>query len=171
VTASASYYTSAATPTRMESTTARIWRRAILTPSGVAYGERLSLPAQRTSANRRSKRSTSPERLAMGRSERAKGARGENEVAAIFRARGFLCERVPASGGFRLKGDVYGNVPFHVEVKRCEVARPWSWMLKAETEAQDGNTPVVAFRRNNGPWYAMIPLDALAELADKARRT
>lgn len=102
----------------------------------------------------------------MGRAERAKGARGENEVAAIFRAHGFQCERVPASGGFRLKGDLYGNVPLHVEVKRCEVARPWSWMQKAELEAQDGNTPVVAFRRNGGDWYAMLPLEALASLVD-----
>ena len=100
----------------------------------------------------------------MARYERAKGARGENEVAAIFRAHGFQCERVPASGGFRLKGDVYGNVPLHVEVKRCEQARPWQWIQKAELEAEPGVTPAVAFRRNRSAWYGMIRLDELARL-------
>ena len=43
-------------------------------------------------------------------------------MEAIFRAHGFDCDRVPNSGGLRLKGDLYGTLPVHVEVKRQERA-------------------------------------------------
>ena len=54
---------------------------------------------------------------------RDKGAAGEREVAAIFQAAGFDCNRVPNSGGLRIKGDLYGNVPAHVESKWQAVLR------------------------------------------------
>ena len=96
----------------------------------------------------------------MSATERHKGARGEREVARIFRAAGFDCNRVPNSGGLRLKGDLYGDVPFHVEVKRQERLQIWAWLAQAEAEA-DGKTPLVAFRRSGGRWYACLPLDDL----------
>jgi hypothetical protein len=100
----------------------------------------------------------------MSRAERDKGARGEREVAAIFRAVGFDCDRTPNSGALRVKGDLAGTVPAHVETKRCETARPWAWLAQAEADAPEGVTPVVAFRRNGGRWYAMLPLEHLAAL-------
>lgn len=100
----------------------------------------------------------------MGRAERSKGARGELEVAAVFQAAGFDCDRTPNSGGLRIRGDLYGNVPAHIEVKRQEVARPWLWFAQAEEEAEEGAVPVVAFRRSRSPWLAIVPLEALAEL-------
>jgi Holliday junction resolvase len=104
----------------------------------------------------------------LSKSERAKGAGGEREVAAIFRHYGFDCDRVPNSGGLRLKGDLYGTIPAHVEVKRQEVARPWLWWLQASSEAPEGVAPVVAFRRNGSSWLAIVALDHLAELMQKA---
>jgi Holliday junction resolvase len=97
-------------------------------------------------------------------SERRKGAAGELEVAAIFRAAGFDCYRTPNSGGLRVKGDLAGTVPAHVEVKRQEVLRLPLWLRQAETDAPAGVTPVVAFRQSRGQWYAALPLDALAAL-------
>ena len=88
----------------------------------------------------------------MSRRERDKGAAGEREVAAIFRAHGFDCDRVPNSGGLRLKGDLYGarlaQLGAHVEVKRQERLQLWAWWEQAVADAEDGVRPMVAFRRN-----------------------
>lgn len=100
----------------------------------------------------------------MSNSERRKGSNGELEVAAIFRAAGFDCDRVPNSGGLRIKGDLAGSVPAHVEVKRCEVLRLPTWMRQAEADAPAGVTPVVAYRRSHENWYAVLPLEHLAAL-------
>lgn len=108
----------------------------------------------------------------MSNSERRKGADAEREVAAIFRAEGFDCDRTPNSGGLRILGDLVGDVPAHLEVKRQETARPWAWYEQAEREAPAGVVPVVAFRRSNSPWLAIVPLAELARLmaADAARK-
>lgn len=99
----------------------------------------------------------------MAKSSRTKGVRGEQEVAAIFRSHGFDCDRVPNSGGLRIKGDLAGpNLP-HVEVKRQETLRLPIWLRQAAAECGD-RVPVVAFRQNRGEWYAALPLDALASL-------
>ena len=107
----------------------------------------------------------------MSRSERDKGAAGEREVAAIFRAHGFDCDRVPNSGGLRLKGDLYGSryrrLPCHVEVKRQERAQIWAWWAQATSEAEEDVRPVLAFRRNRSEWLAVVRLDDLLELLAK----
>lgn len=101
----------------------------------------------------------------MSRAERDKGSRGEREVAAIFRAAGFDLDRTPNSGGLRILGDLYGQaLPFHVEVKRHEVARPWAWWEQARSESPPGALTVVAFRRSHSPWLAIVKLERLAEL-------
>jgi Holliday junction resolvase len=106
----------------------------------------------------------------VSRAERDKGSRGELEVAAIFRAAGFDCDRTPNSGGLRIVGDLYGEaLPFHVEVKRQEVARPWLWMAQASADAGTDATPLVAFRRNRSRWLALVDLEALVSLATAVR--
>lgn len=106
----------------------------------------------------------------MSRAERDKGTRGELEVAAIFRAAGFDCDRTPNSGGLRIAGDLYGvALPFHVEVKRQEVARPWLWMAQALAEAPADAVPLVAFRRNRSRWLALVDLEAMVALAAALR--
>ena len=102
----------------------------------------------------------------VSRRERDKGAAGEREVAAIFRAHGFDCDRVPNSGGLRLKGDLYGELPVHVEVKRQERTQVWAWWEQAAEEAGAG-WPVLAFRRNRSEWLAVVRLDDLVELLAK----
>jgi len=107
----------------------------------------------------------------VSRAERDKGSRGEREVAAIFRAAGFDCDRTPNSGGLRLKGDLYGsNLPVFVEVKRQEVARPWAWWEQAFAEASSDALPVVAFRRSRSPWLAIVQLSELAALLGRQGR-
>ncbi len=105
----------------------------------------------------------------MSASERRKGAEAEREVAAVFRSVGFDCDRTPNSGGLRVKGDLAGTVPAHVEVKRQEVLRLPLWLRQARDDAPNGAVPVVAFRQSHGLWYAVLPLGNLAVLmADAA---
>ena len=44
----------------------------------------------------------------MGKPSRQKGVRGELEVRDVFRRHGFDVDRVPNSGGLRIKGDLHG---------------------------------------------------------------
>lgn len=100
----------------------------------------------------------------MSADEREKGRKAELEVAAVFRAHGFDCDRTPNSGGLRIKGDLIGSVPAHLEIKRQEVLRIPTWIRQAESDAPPDATPVVAFRQSRGRWYAVLPLDDLADL-------
>jgi Holliday junction resolvase len=93
----------------------------------------------------------------MGKSSRDKGARGEREVAAIFRAAGFDVNRVPNSGGLRLKGDLYGAVPIHVEVKRTERLDLHRGIRQAQLES-DGRPFWLVHRRNGTQWFVTMPL-------------
>ena len=94
----------------------------------------------------------------MSGSERRKGAAGELEVARVFKAFGFDCDRTPNSGGLRFKGDLQGELPLHVEVKRQEVARPWLWAKQARADSGAGARWLVAMRRSHDEWLAMLPL-------------
>ena len=105
----------------------------------------------------------------MSNSERRKGKSGELEVAAIFTDAGFDCDRTPNSGALRIRGDLHGDLPVHVEVKRQEVARPWLWAEQAATDAGAGARWLVAMRRSRSPWLAMMPLDEAVRLLELER--
>jgi Holliday junction resolvase len=105
----------------------------------------------------------------MSRSERRKGAAGELEVARIFKAAGFDCDRTPNSGGLRLRGDLHGDLPVHVEVKRQETARHWLWAAQARADAGAGVRWLVAMRRSNDEWLAMMPLATAVRLLELER--
>lgn len=94
----------------------------------------------------------------MSGSERRKGAGGELEVARIFKAADFDCDRTPNSGGLRIRGDLHGDLPLHVEVKRQETARPWLWAKQSRDEASAGERWLVAMRRSHDEWLALLPL-------------
>jgi Holliday junction resolvase len=100
----------------------------------------------------------------MGREARRKGADAEREVANIFRAAGFDVDRVPNSGGLKIKGDLTGLAGMHCEVKRQETLKLPAWLEQAREEAPEGAVPLVIFRRSREDWHAVIPLDALVEL-------
>ena len=111
----------------------------------------------------------------MSRAERDKGARGEREVVAILNNNGLRAVRTPNSGGLHVRGDLTGVPGYHFEVKRQETLRLPTWLRQAQTDAilESGPTavPVVAWRQNQGEWYAALPLDDLAKLLDLARLT
>lgn len=105
----------------------------------------------------------------MSRTERTKGKAGELEVARIFKAAGFDCDRTPNSGGLRIAGDLHGDLPLHVEVKRQETARPWLWAKQARADSPAGATWLVAMRRSHDEWLAMLPLVTVVRLLELER--
>ena len=107
----------------------------------------------------------------MSRAVRDKGARGEREVVAILKRHGLPAVRTPNSGGLHVKGDLTGVPGYHFEVKRQETLRLPLWLRQAEEDAPAETVPVVAWRHNQGDWYAALPLDGLARLLDLARLT
>lgn len=109
----------------------------------------------------------------MGRASREKGRRGEQEVARIYREAGFDVDRVPNSGGLRVKGDLTGLDGFHLEVKRQEILCLPKWLRQAHEEAGAEEVPVVIFRQSKradgvGEWHACLPLADLIELQRRA---
>ena len=113
----------------------------------------------------------------MSGASRAKGLRGEHEVAAIWEAHGFtvrglegggdhLCVSAPYGATLPIDGQLAAARPplmIHSEVKRQERLQLWQWIAQAEAEAPPGAVPVVAFRRNRSRWYGVVRLDTLAE--------
>jgi Holliday junction resolvase len=94
----------------------------------------------------------------MGRASRAKGSRGELELARIIREHGFACERTGRNG--RTSEDVTHDIPgVHLEAKRRESLALPAWLKQAEGDAAPGLVPVVAFRRSREPWRVVVPLD------------
>jgi len=102
-----------------------------------------------------------------GKASRTKGARGELEVGKLIAAAGFHGARMGRNG--YSAEDVDHSVPnVHFEVKRTEKIHLPAWLRQAEDCAEEGETPIVAFRQSHQPWRAVVPLEWLLELlADK----
>lgn len=100
----------------------------------------------------------------MSASQRRKGNRAELEVRDLFRAAGFDCDRVPNSGGLRIKGDLYPLDELHVETKRQERVEIQRWIRQAEDEAPYECLPVVAWRTSRMRWRADLDLERLINL-------
>ena len=106
----------------------------------------------------------------MGRSERLKGQRGEYAVRDTFRAAGFDVERARDPGARQLHGDLFGTVPFYVDVKNHASLRMSPWLTKLVIDAErDPRPPLVAFK-HGGRWWGTLPLDEVARLAADAER-
>lgn len=94
---------------------------------------------------------------------RAKGARGELEVQAIFRDyKWHLVRRNWQSGG-QGGGDLVGT-PDVVEVKRTKKnVRFWEWVEQARSAASD-NRWCLWVRRDAGTWHVVVDSDRYMEL-------
>lgn len=98
----------------------------------------------------------------MGASERRKGQRGEREVAAILATAGIDCRRARDPGQRQMHGDIYGQVPFYVEVKNHAYLRMSPWLTKLELD-RDERPPLLAFK-HAGQWWGAMPLTELARV-------
>lgn len=96
---------------------------------------------------------------------RAKGCRGERELADFLRQRGHDARRGQQfSGGTDSPDVVCATLPgIHIEVKRVEAGNPYVWLKQAIRDA--GNKmPLVAHRRNKEDWIAVMRLEDLLPL-------
>ena len=105
------------------------------------------------------------------KNSRAKGARGELEWAAFLRAYGHQARRGQQYNGLG-GADVVSEdlAALHFEVKRTE-RFPHEAMEQAARDA-GGRVPVVAWRRNRGPWFVILraedAIPAFEQLRDEA---
>lgn len=103
---------------------------------------------------------------------RAKGARGEREFANLLCEYGFDARRGQQFSGGKDSPDVVCTAlpQFHFEVKRVERGSLYDWMAQAERDAGQEKTPVVAHRRSDKQWVAILPMDAFLKLSGGCRK-
>ena len=90
---------------------------------------------------------------------RAKGKRGELELARILRGYGYEARRGQQYSGLMGDADVVGVDGLHIECKRAEQVRDEVFLQQAERDARKGELPVVMYRRNGEKWKVNLRLD------------
>lgn len=112
----------------------------------------------------------------IGRGSKNKGAAGERELAKVLnellgldsiRGRQFC-----GSAGNpdvilqKKKDDERVNVPgLHIECKRVERLNLYEALKQSESDAREGEIPVVCHRRNRDSWIISFRLDKLKDIA------
>ena len=104
----------------------------------------------------------------MGRFSKAKGKRGERELAAeLARVLGVTARRGIQFQGSPDSPDVITNIPnVHIECKRSEQFRLYAALKQAMDDAGADKIPVVCHRQNNQPWVVVVRLDDLPQLVE-----
>lgn len=99
---------------------------------------------------------------------RAKGARGERELAQLLRNQGHIdARRGQQYCGINGNADVVGVDGLHIECKRVQQIRDEVWMKQAERDARLGDIPVVIYRRDHEAWKVILRQD----IADRIWQT
>ena len=106
--------------------------------------------------------------MSKGINSKRKGKQGELELAAEVRR----LFGVPARRTQQYCGQTAGTpdvespgLPLHWEVKRRQRIGIYEAMQQAIDNADYENLPVVAWRKNNRPWLAIMRLDDLPQIA------
>jgi len=100
----------------------------------------------------------------MGKSQRRKGVVGEQDVAKLFRAAGFLDAKRTGVAG-QDYGDLADTGPYMVEVKRSERLDIPGWWAKLTGQAKEKKmVPLLVFRRSNEDWKVCVDLEYFLEL-------
>lgn len=100
----------------------------------------------------------------MSVNSRAKGARGERELARILRGYGYDCRRGQQYCGANGDADVVGLPGIHIECKRGQRLNIDDAMLQAIRDRREGEFPAVFHRKNNGKWMVTMLLDDWQEI-------
>lgn len=106
--------------------------------------------------------------MSSGRRSKQKGKRGELEAAkALAECLGLEARRTQQYSGTEGTSDVVTPAcPIHWEVKRTERLKLREAVEQAVGDST-GDPPVVLYRSNRCPWVAIIPLEALADVAQR----
>jgi Holliday junction resolvase len=88
---------------------------------------------------------------------RAKGARGERELAKFLQAHGFQARRGQQNAGGPDSPDVNHDIPgVHIECKRTETLSLYVAMAQAIRDAGAALTPTVWHKRNGKDWLVIL---------------
>ena len=90
---------------------------------------------------------------------RAKGAKGERELARKLREYGYDCRRGQQYSGANGDADVVGLDGIHIECKRVERLNIDDAVSQAKKDAREGELPAVFHRKNNHEWLVTMPMD------------
>lgn len=101
---------------------------------------------------------------------RAKGARGEVELAHFLTDHGFAAERGQQHAGAPDAPDVkcprLTAAGFHVECKRVEALQLYPALEQAQRDAGPMAVGVVMHRRNGKDWAAIMPAEFFLNLVE-----
>jgi len=92
---------------------------------------------------------------------RAKGARGERELANKLKEYGFDCRRGQQYCGANGDADLPG---IHIECKRVERSNISDATSQAICDAKNGEKPVVFHRKDNEKWLVTMQLSDFIEI-------
>ena len=90
---------------------------------------------------------------------RSKGARGERELSNKLKEFGFNTRRGQQYCGANGDADVVGIDGIHIECKRVQSLNLSKAMKQAESDARDGEAPMVFHRKDREPWYVTMRID------------
>lgn len=95
---------------------------------------------------------------------KAKGGRGERELAAELRSYGYDAHRGQQFAGGVDSPDVYGLPGIHIECKRVENLNIHKAYEQAVRDAAGQKIPAVFHRRNREKWMVTLSLDDFMEI-------
>lgn len=95
---------------------------------------------------------------------KAKGGRGERELAAALREYGYDAHRGQQFAGGVDSPDVYGLPGIHIECKRVERLNVSEAYRQAERDAEGKAIPAVFHRKNREKWMVTMSLDDFMEI-------
>mgnify|MGYP002519700377 CR=1 FL=1 len=101
---------------------------------------------------------------------RAKGARGERELAKKLREFGFHARRGQQYSGANGDADVIGVPDIHIECKRVEKLNINKAMRQSLNDARQGEKAVVMHKKNDEKWLVTMTLADWIELYNAWRR-
>ena len=90
---------------------------------------------------------------------KAKGRRGEQELASKLTAYGFPSRRSQQYAGINGDADVVGLPWIHIECKRVEHLNLQEAYDQSRRDARDDEIPVVMHRKNNCKWLVTMSLE------------
>ena len=98
---------------------------------------------------------------------RAKGARGERELANLLKEYGYTARRGQQYCGANGDADVVGIPGIHIDCKRVEKLNIYDAMEQSKRDAES-EMPVVMHRKDRKPWLVTMDLTDFIGLIKEA---
>lgn len=95
---------------------------------------------------------------------RAKGKRGELDLARKLREFGYDCRRGQQYSGANGDADVVGLPGIHIECKRVENLRLYDAIAQSVHDAKPDELPAVFHRKDHSEWVVIMRLEDWMQL-------